>query len=931
MVFISSCAAVYHFAADRLLAVPAVDQVQPRTPTKPGDLAANLSDIFPEACWQRGDCKRLLTGSGTMLFEELDQISDSQWKLKPLTLVIGRGLSVDGRSETPIVLEAPEGAEIQFAESLDMTIGSAPPIQVGRMIGDVTIRQAGRMPESERLRLRTRNVWIDNQKVWTTERIAMQVRGTQLVGRDLTIHLAASAASAAKADRPSTLLDRMELVYLEQCTLPLGRSRQNQADGPIEAGDVDDGEDNGVVSIACRNGLKYDFALDRLSLADEVVLTRSVDQVVVDRFTCDAVNLVLRDPADQTLDREGPLDWLRRIHATGTPARLRLGQHDFELDADTIDFDAEAGLLRADGGNGIRLRREYFEAQLQSLVYQFNPDDAQQLGNMEVNGAGVLVCTDPSVLLRELKWTRAFVMEPLQALEMEQIGDPHRAGKIAFRIEGNLKARLRDGGNAQADKLQGTLRSTRVGSETKWMPDVIHATDDVAVRAAQVIANTQQLSLYFEPVEVLAESAVGTRSDRGPGAVAEVVSQPLPGEGTRGSLASWSVGGFTSDEVEDGSGTHAPVARPSPRISGDFVSAKMLLTPQGIQTKDVSMQGAVSVEHHARLGTKWVPVEIVGETMRAVRNSVMKGSGKDFIQIGSGPESPAHLKMGDGFFIGPVIKVWPDDNLVQVEGAGRLRVPSDLLRGEDSGEVAKTPSSPADMTRSIQWTRPPECEWGEAMQFDGRVAVLGGGVEVQAAWDSGAEPWDATLVGDQMQIGLSDQVTLLDRGSFADVGLQQIRIVESRTQPVVVRARQLDASSRLQGVHVIHCHQLDFLPEQGGQLIAAGPGWYRTWMRSNSKQSLVSPRPRRNDAFAGEVLQGAHLTFLEQLVGDLGNESLTFTGGVRTAVREVNSWDDEVDVSDMERLAAGEMTLDCGELRFGMSPGVPDHVRDLPG
>ncbi|MEM6473475.1 MAG: hypothetical protein AAF802_28205, partial [Planctomycetota bacterium] len=396
------------------------------------------------------------------------------------------------------------------------------------------------------------------------------------------------------------------------------------------------------------------------------------------------------------------------------------------------------------------------------------------------------------------------------------------------------------------------------------------------------------------------------------------------------------------------SGPHAPVARPRPKISGDVVSAKMLITPQGIQTKDVSMQGNVSVQHHARLGEQWVPIELVGESMRAVRNGVMKGSGREYLQIGSGPKSPAHLKMGDGFFIGPVIKVWPDEDLVQVEGAGRLKVPSELLKkspnkSEPTPKPNASPSSALQSSdlpsspkknlaqRSINWTAPPECEWGEAMQFDGRTAVLGGGVKVQAAWESGGLPWQAVLVGDQMRIGLSKPVALMDRGSFADATIEQIRVVESSERAVTVRAEQLDESSQRQAIHMIESHQLDFLPDRGGQLFAKGPGWYRMWMRSDANQSILDHSSRSRDVRARELLQGVHLTFRDQLTGDMANETLTFSGGVRTGIRELESWNDIVNVSEMARLGIGESTIDCGTLQFGITPGMPDHLRELPG
>jgi hypothetical protein len=61
------------------------------------------------------------------------------------------------------------------------------------------------------------------------------------------------------------------------------------------------------------------------------------------------------------------------IIATGSPAVAKLPSFDTELAADRIEFHAIAGIIRAHGNKGIRVRRGGITARLARLVYQFDP------------------------------------------------------------------------------------------------------------------------------------------------------------------------------------------------------------------------------------------------------------------------------------------------------------------------------------------------------------------------------------------------------------------------------------------------------------------------------------------------------------------------------------------------------------------------------
>lgn len=934
-------AGIYQAAETRLLHVPDVVVIAPRPPTDRVELKESLADLFPQDAWQLGDCKRLLTNNGVLLFQDWRQITEDQWKLWPITIVVGRGLSEDA-SAAPIVLTANEGAEVQFAHSFDMTGGSAPPIKMGRMIGDVTIERAGATKRSDQLLVKTRTVRIDNQKVWTTEAIDMQVAGADLKGRDLTIYLAASAATATKAELPSTILDRMDLVYLEELRIPL----DDPTDGkqPRRIGTKNAASEYGEVSIGCNNGMGYDFALDRLSLRDSVTMVRSVRGQVVDRFDCDTLDLVLRNPADRSVQRRGPLDWINRVRATGQPAVLDLASYDFEIRAEEIDFDARGGLLSVEGETPITIRRGLVRASLDRLDYQYDPETPETIGVIDVHGRGTVAVEEPEIMLRELSWLNGFKVQPTDRATVTAVKEKREQSNLRFQIDGDVQARLSDGGVANAGSLEGILKPHYVDQPAKdpviafasgpasepverierkmiLVPEIIHATNAVSIDTNQVVAETNELSLFFERSADFGKKPATSSSSNSIAAAPGTVSQPTD---RPGSLAAW------VNQPASASELRTPIARPRPQLSGRSVSALLLITPAGVQPKDVSIEGDVRVEHQILSGESILPVEMTGQTMRLLRSDVAQSSGQDYLQLGSGPDAPARLQMGDGFFVGPIIKVWPSDNVVQVTGAGELKVPQQLLRrsaASQTGGDAET--SPLGIS-SIEWTSAPYCRWGGDMQFDGQTALLTGGVQVDAEFINNTNPWNMTTNGDEMQIALAAPVKLMDRLSMSSAELREISLMQTDGGPVVVRAEQRAADQTIESRHMISASRLDMLPGQGGQLRGSGPGWYRGWMMMKQKSSLLSP-----DATAphlgGRVLQGVHLTFQDSMQGDLEHETLAFTGGVRTGVRKLQSWDEIVDIAEMERLAVGEMTMDCRQLKFGITPGMPDDLRRIPG
>jgi hypothetical protein len=965
------CALLYQTAMDYLLRVPDVPVVTPRPPTAKVSFRNSVSDLFSDDAWQLGDCKRLLTENAALLFRDWHQTSEGHWKLEPITIIVGRGLSDTG-SEAPIVLTAPEGAEVQFAESLDVMGGSAPPLRLGRMIGDVTIKRMGKAAADQAMSVQTRNVRIDNQKVWTTEQIDMRIGAARLLGRDLTIHLAAAAATAAASDAPSSIVDRLELVYLEELSIDLDAQAQASRTpvrvAPRRIGTKSLREQRGQVSIRCRNGLIYDFALDRLSLREAIEMRREVSGEVVDQFDCDTLDLSLRSPADRSIARTGPLDWIDRINATGRPASFQINSQDVELVADEIDFDALEGSLYASGETGVRFRRGGLEGKVAQLEYQYNAKTPEVLGALKVVGAGMVLIGDAEIPVRRVQWREGFSFQPIDQATLKSVKANDSKHEFGLRVDGAVELKLADGGTFTAGAVESLLRTVPQSSAAATtnkpaiMPKVVDASQGVTVVSNTVDVQTDRLVLYFEHAPDSGDASIGKRDDgkvdagvgSQPGvrrlpSPENVVQQPAANQPVREADTSVAA---NRTPLQDSPlliqpsvhrSTRQPVARSKPRVFGDLIRAQLLVTAAGTQANDVSIFGQVRVEAQLPDEQNALPLELTGDTMRYQQSGVSVGSGRDHLQLKGTPEQPARLTVGEGYFTGPSIKVWPTENQLQVAGAGELKVPREIIRDAMASRSASAPTnrqdsaptnaqqSAAEQVAAIEWLATPRCRWNGEMKFNGTVAEFDGGVQIDAALANAGEPWRTTMTGDKMEILLSQPIEFKNKVSQTQTTIAGIGLLQRGSKAVEILAEQRDADQQLSGRHLVQARKLIFEPVGGGQIYGEGPGWYRGWMMTHDSESMLSVPSRKNDHLAGEFLQGVHLTFRDSLQADLKNETLTFSGGVRTGMKKLSGWDQQVDVDQMQRLEQGELTMNCQTLRFGITPGIPADVRNLPG
>ena len=902
-------ATAYQLIVTPLLAPPLIAAVplKQETISAPTD---SLAGLFPEDAWQLGVCKRLQTTNGNfmLLFRNWEQTSDDRWKLWPITVVIGRGQNEDALKE-PVILEAESGAEIRFTESLDMLSGNAPPIHDGRLNGIVEIKRPS-ADASRSLMIRTANVGIDNRKVWTTEAIQMLFGDARVIGRDLTLHLANATGTLPSSRHASAVLDRMELIYLDEMVVPLH-------DGPLwepsnaSTPNITSGAANqpATLSLGCGGRVEYDFALDKLVLRSAVSLVHRVANGMEDRFDCDALEMVLRDPTNRDVPRYTPLDWLNQVTAYGSPATIRAKSFDFGIAAEHIDFKSKTGLLTAAGRTGVEVRRSGIVARLTQLAYQFDPNHPGEIGTLDFYGSGLVKISDPKIPLREARWTERLSLKPQGVMTPDDIS-AGTASEFGVWIDGNVEASFADGGSFAAASVESALKPVvshdGIKKRQTLAPKWLKATNNVHLDTKAIAVDTHLLQLEFtEPIQ---SGRFGAKNANGE-------SKPK----SASLMRSWIVQPSANEGISD------PVARPRPSVRGDSILAKLQANPDGIQAQDLTVIGSVELSHTINTGGQDLPAKLTGEQLRWKDDG-----GEDVLQLGSGVNAPARFELGDGYFVGPLIQIWPTDNLIEINHAGEFRMPTAVLPvGLSGGAESIAATTNGDTTPKTVWTKAPHCRWEGAMKFDGRTATLSGGVFIEAELVDRRQPWELSLQGDQLQVTLADEVQLENIETLRTATVQQVALLQSDDRPVMVYANRRAADGVMEAKHVVHAQRLVLMPTTGKLIGLDGPGWYRAWIRSQSKGPLAAGPSLQTDG--DSPLTGLHLSYHDRFEGDLTLKNLTFHRGVRVGVRGVDNWDETFDVAQMESLSMGESTLDCDQLRVGVTPEYADASRRIPG
>jgi hypothetical protein len=845
-----------------------------------------IKGLFPdEDCWQRSGCTILKTVDGMLLFEEWVDLGNNKYRLSPLSIVVGGGLK-SGGATTPIIIDAPQGAEIQFSRSLQMGGGPTPAIERGRVIGPVVVKRTGDGVKKRDLLVHTSNIGLDSQKIWTTDEFDLTSGGLSMRGRDLTLHL-------TKTGKGIPELERVELIYLYRLKYLVDETKS--------------------MDFACDGRVEYQFSQRTLEMRDAVSLAyRDGDQIST--FNCDSLQCVLADPAvraDSGNASSSVTDQFEKITAMGQPVVLKSDAMAVQFSANKIEVTSGSGGrlgVLATGSTGVKVNSADWGGTFEELKCNLQMGDDPRLLRLLVDGFGRAFFRDDSGTVGDMSWEKSFKLSEAavvgnggsasrsaanaatasQPTQQQAAGKDAAPRKFDFVIGGNVKGRFglssastedrKTSGQFGARTLAGAVKliasqakqSAVAGRDTKQktscVPEWISLQDQVRISTDSVDAETDELLLFFDQTQFLSNAKQGRAESSGrPSAVVAPSSvEPV-----------------------------VKKAHERQTIRGRRISAKLAVANDDRWTpQKVNVEGDVSIQYmHQHEGVA-MPAKLTGQALQ------YEGQlGSDVVQLQGNPKEPARLDVGDGFFVGPMIQLRPSQNVLWINSAGEFQLPSAMMQG---------PAKSAD-PNALRWVNAPHCRWLGELLFDGSTVVLSEGIDLTASVLSAGDAMDLHLTGDRLQVDLAGKVDMMKPSQMQEVEIQRVTITETQERPVEIQVLRLAAGENAQSKHLLYTSKLQFTPtEIGGVIKGFGPGWYRGWIPAEE-----GPLP----------YTGVHLLFKDSMQVRVETKTLDFLGGVRVGKRGVAGFDSPFfDASTMDSISVGDSTLDCDRIRVNADP-----------
>ncbi|MAI73129.1 MAG: hypothetical protein CMM01_19785 [Rhodopirellula sp.] len=843
----------------------------------------SIKGLFPdEDCWQRSGCTILKTVDGMLLFRDWVDLDNNKFRLSPLSIVVGGGLK-SGQSSAPIMIDAPQGAEIQFNRSLEMGRGPTPAIERGRVIGPVVVKAMGDENEHGGLLVHTSNIGLDSQKIWTTDEFDLSSEGLSMRGRDLTLHL-------TKTGKGIPELERVELIYLYGLKYSVDETKS--------------------MDFACDGRVEYQFTQRTLEMREAVSLAyRDGDQLST--FNCDSLECVLADPELESGSGKASssvTDQFEKITAVGQPVVLKSGTMRADFSANRIEVTSGSGGrlgILATGASGVKVNSAGWGGTFEELKCNLQMGDEPRLLQLLVDGFGRAFFRDDSGTVGDISWATSFKLGEAAAVGKGGLASSVGANsgltqkqpdavnngvrrKFDFVIGGDVKGRFGLSSASTADRKTsgqfgartlagavkvltsrptgGPLAGRATPQKNTCLPDWISLQDDVRISTDSVDAETDELLLFFDQAQFLTNAKQARPEASVP--VAAVVAP---------------------SSVE-------PVIRKAHErqtIKGQRISAKFAVANDDRWTpQKVNVEGDVSIQYmHQHEGVS-LPAKLTGDALQ------YEGQlGSDVVQLKGKAQEPARLDVGDGFFVGPMIQLRPSQNILWMNSAGEFQLPSALMQGA---------AESADPT-AVQWVHAPHCRWRGELLFDGNTVVLSEGIDITASVLSGGDAMDLHLTGDRLQVDLAGKVEMMKPSQVQEIEIQRVTITETKERPVEIQLVRLAAGEDAQSKHLLYTRKLEFTPtELGGVIKGFGPGWYRGWLPSKE-----GPVP----------YTGVHLTFKDSMQARVETKTLDFLGGVRIGKRGVAGFDAPFfDASTMDSISVGDSTLDCDRIRVNADP-----------
>ncbi len=970
----------------------AVPFIEPKAETKsrpPLETASHSQEVywwskyFGPNDWQNQNPAILKTKNGILLFKNSEKLTPDSLKLKPLTIILPRGKGDILGDRVPegevLFVNNPEGAQITFRDTIDLTNSEGNRVKDGTLHGPIEIIGPSNQTGKTDLWVETRDVSIDHKHLWTLHDIKMRLGTNYIEGRDLSIYLdrsldLKSQGNGLAESSPFHGLDRLELLYLRRAEFDLQR-------GGIWSPKNIPTKLPATASLLCNGSFHFDFHALKAELTNNVKIVHTVQGQVPDEFSCDELRVRFGFPEpsankEQALSSPSKDGWaIEHIEAFGklngdntrsdywvemrSPGMKTRTQGRFlELDlvrgrmALSNRLNTDKKLERSPAfieHQGLRVWSPSIEFENADLISLAPRKETSHLGSLWAEGSGKAQWTTEDNDEWKLSWTKQLIVQP--DADQDRVTIDGNANASSMR-QGRFSAELLDLWLFQiSPDMQKRMAMLYPGKKPQSIyVDRMHARGQVFFDSPQLRAQVEEGSIWLKypdldrlqsivpesPNQGIQLNAPSGLAQTAPIAQPHQPAMPMPlgldpstlarGSGSE-NQASNALGAMDSRSLTAPLGVQGPG-----KLAGFPDNPKALVPPETRVASPTSMPLSVTgsvLRSRVLVQANKVTIddlEIDGN-VTLIRDQITDQATLPLTMTGEKLKlNTSEQGMMDAQIVGAA-----DTPATIRLGSGslqgleiRFNQRSQQVWMDHPGvlvlptEILARSNTPGQ-AKNIQWISRPVIEWKGSMIFDGRVARMMGGVHLSG--DLLSDPESRWVIVGDAEVLEAHLTRPLEMGNPNSGPTEIDRIVLKNN--VDIRASQTDPGGRFE-----KSRERLSLPEMTidlvqQNLLGQGPGWIRS----------RRPAPASN-GMQKAGLQCLHLTFSGMMRGNFLKGDVEFVDRIEALLGPIQSWDETLDVNQLQQLSIDQSLLTCDRLkiystadlswnRVPASPGAP--------
>jgi hypothetical protein len=904
--------------------VVGLPDVNPADPT-----AELLQRLFDKKAWERQDPMIVETDACTLLVKDYKPTPDGKLELMPCTLIFYAASAAGTSERRPIVMQAPQGAFLQFDRPLNIAKAEFGKIVGGALPGQITISSPETAPGAgDDLHLTTHDLRLEKQRVYTTREVEFRYGESHGRGRDLTIALLPKDPedpNSGVGGVRSIALEKIDRLHIEAGGAiggfnPPGNSPPNNA--PLE--------------VACQGPFVFDVLTETAMFDRGVVVERVNPTGPPDSLTCQRLLLMLAEqenpsgkdggsansPPDEasgsapgtqtgaspsspspTPAAVDPLAGrLKRVVAEGNPVRLVAPSSATVASAARIEYSLTRQrllLVPGPGAKQVTLRQGANEFTARELEYE--AAEPGRLGRLWAAGPGNLKFTQsagPAKQTIVAQWEKELRIRPHEqnhvislvekaSLDVDPLGHfdaeelhlwvlevPDRSPHAPREAPQRSHQPPRDGPDARGETAKFTI-----------VPDRLLASGGVKLESPRLHVDTARLEVWFRNLPPKPQPLPPVKQ---PG------SSPLP------VAPAAHLQGIGLSPARPEAAAIRPPSLQKFDLVGDLIQMQIVRQGDVMELEDLMIRGHVSLDETRTTEPGQRPIRIRGDSLE-LRGGVT-GPGKIDI-VGS----PAEVGGRGLSLAGGEVHVLRSENRLWIDGPGEAKLPAAVNLGVPGlASGGREPSAGAAQTNRL--ANEVHVVWQDGFTFDGQTAEMLGEVQARTATQ--------VVSARRLEASLNRRIDFTMPAGANDADLARVVFDGG----VYLVSRSLNEHEEQTAYDQVQAQNF-IMDRAAGTIHADGPGWVSSHRLATAGlpggplpgAPPVAPPPS-GAALAPPKLNYVRIEFKGAIEGLIEKRQFEFQRQVRTIFSPVNDWNERVDFQKLDDLSEQGLLMTSDKL-----------------